>query len=183
MIYVRQSQIHKRVVSIVLFKAEKVDLKNDELPPEFAFRYWRPGIFNWKPKGKPLKYYLYTVFHFTGIFKNKSYAYLELMDLDTGIPAASLLIVPAHFKYPFMKKNDIQFTYVMTKQEYRGKRLAILLLEEAWGQRKDKSGMAWYVTNTDNTASIRVAEKAGFALEGYGKRERGMLNRLLKTDS
>ena len=168
---------------IVLFKAEKVDPKNEELPADFALRYWRPGIFNWKPNGKPLKYYLYTVFHFTGIFKNKSFAFIELLDLKTGVSAASLLIVPAHFKYPFMKKNDIQFTYVMTKPEYRGKRLAILLLQEAWARRTDKSGMAWYVTNTENTASIRVVEKAGFAMDGYGKREGGMLNRLLKTES
>ena len=71
----------------------------------------------------------------------------------------------------------------MTKPEYRGKRLAILLLQKAWTRRTDKSGMAWYVTNTENTASIRVAEKAGFAMDGYGKREGGMLNRLLKTES
>ena len=168
---------------IVLFKAEKVGLENEGLPVDFALKYWRPGIFNWKPKGKPPKYYLYTVFHFTGIFKNKSFAFIELLDLKTGVSAASLLIVPAHFKYPFMKKNDIQFTYVMTKPEYRGKRLAILLLQKAWTRRTDKSGMAWYVTNTENTASIRVAEKAGFAMDGYGKREGGMLNRLLKTES
>lgn len=160
-----------------------MDIKNEEFPADFALRYWRPGIFNWKPKGKPLKYYLYTVFHFIGIFKNKSFAFIELLDMKSGVSAASLMIIPAHFKYPFMKKGDIQFTYVMTKPIYRGKSLAILLLQEAWTRRTDKFGRAWYVTNTENTASIRVAEKSGFALEGYGKREGGMLNRLLKTET
>lgn len=168
---------------IVLFKAENVNLKNVELSTVFALRYWKPKIFNWKPNGKPLKYCLYTLFHFTGIFKNKSFAFIELFDLKTGVSAASLLIVPAHFKYPFMNKNDIQFTYVMTKPEYRGKGLAILLLQEAWTRRTDNSGIAWYVTNTDNTASIRVAEKAGFSLDGYGKRAQGLLNRLKKIES
>lgn len=168
---------------IVLFKAEQVVLKNEESPPEFALRYWRPNILNWKPKGKPLKYYLYTVFHFTGIFRNKSYGFIELLDLKYGVSAASLLIVPAHFKYPFMKKNDIQFTYVMTKPEYRGKRLANLLLHEAWSRRSNKYGMAWYVTTKDNTASIRVAKRAGFSFDGFGKREGGVLDRLLKNAS
>lgn len=170
-----------KVPRIVLFKAERIINCKQEHPSGFAIRYWRPGIFNWKPKGKPLKYYIYTIFQLTGIFKNKSFAYIELLDKSTGVSAASLLVVPAHFKYPFMKKQDIQFTYVMTKPEYRGRRLAIILLQEAWARRSDRSGTAWYVTNSENTASIRVAEKTGFTLDGYGKREGGLLNRLLKT--
>lgn len=172
-----------KLTKTVLFKAEDIANKKFELPSGLAIRYWKPGIFNWKPRGKNLKYYLYTLFHFIGVFKNKSFAFIELLDLNSGISLSSLLIVPAHFKYPFMEKHDIQFTYVMTKSEYRGKSFSILLLREAWARRTDKRGMAWYVTNTKNISSIRVAEKAGFTIEGFGKREGGILNRLIKINS
>lgn len=136
----------------------------------FQVDFWKPTFFSFKPRKKPFKYALYGLFHFIRIFKNSFFQQVNFSVNKSEV--ASMLIIPAHFKYPFMKKNDVQFTYVMTKPEFRGKGYAWNMIYEV---SKNLKGNLWYVTNKKNTSSIKLAEKMGFKLFAQGEKQ-GFLN-------
>jgi RimJ/RimL family protein N-acetyltransferase len=78
---------------------------------------------------------------------------------------SSVLVVPKFKKFKYMGKNDIQFIYVMVKEKFRGQNLAIQTIKESLAHLKQPVDNYWYVTNKNNIASIKVAEKLGFKLE------------------
>ena len=78
---------------------------------------------------------------------------------------ASLLVVPAYFRWPFMGKKDVQIIYVMTKTEYRGKGLALKMINFALSKLPPDVNKIWYVTDENNLSSQRVAEKLNFRLD------------------
>jgi len=67
-----------------------------------------------------------------------------------------------------MNKSDLQFTYVLTSSEYRGKgiggRMLKYAIKEFSGQNRD----IWYVTDTENVPSQRICSKVGFEVEYPG---------------
>lgn len=139
----------------------------------YDLKVWKPGIFRYLPPNKDYKYFMYWLFHYLRIFKNKSYSAYLLYNNDELV--SSFLIVPSHFKWPFMQNNDVQFTYVMTNGKYRGKGVAGKLIEKTITDLNQSVDAFWYVTDTENIASIKVAEKIGFQCEGTAER-RGLLN-------
>lgn len=128
---------------------------------------WHPGWRSLIPPGKSRKYYVFWLFHFLHIFRSRNYSAILLF--DEGKLIASLLVVPGYFKWPFMKKDDLQFTYVMTSPEFRGKGIGELLLRTAVDRFRMVNRFLWYVTDTGNPASIRLCTKVGFELFGYAK--------------
>jgi ribosomal protein S18 acetylase RimI-like enzyme len=138
----------------------------DEL--NYTMVVWRPSLKKPVPPNKSVKYIVYSFFHAIGIFRNKFYSAYLLYDGKELV--CSLLVVPAHFKWPFMGKKDIQFTYVMTVDKYKGRGLAGKLLEQVIFQMEKQVDAFWYVTDTENIASIKVAEKLGFKLIGRARR-------------
>lgn len=135
---------------------------------KYTIYFWTPGLFRIKPKDKGVKYIVYWIFHYLRVFKNRQYCYISVFNENEKI--ASAFAVPAYYKWPFMKKDDVQFTYVMTDKKYRGKGIAGKLLNEAICQLRDSVKDFWYVTNSNNIPSIRLAEKTGFSLYSEGKR-------------
>ena len=69
-----------------------------------------------------------------------------------------------------MSKNDLQIGDVWTHPEHRGRGLATYGLREIVRRRWVAGRRFWYVVDTGNGASIRVAEKAGFVKCGEGIR-------------
>jgi len=153
------------------------DRSNSDL--KYKSVIWKPSLFNFFPPNKNIKYLVYWAFHHLQIFSNKNYsAYLVY---ENGKIISSLLVVPAHFKWPFMETDDVQFTYVMTHPDYRGQGLAIKMINSMISELGSKTNTFWYVTDTENRASIRVAEKLGFSYAGVAERE-GWLNILELKD-
>jgi len=153
-------------------------LNSSVAPPDksgLVFKTWVPGIDTIIPPGKGLRYVIYWVFHFLRIFKNKGYS--ATLVLDNGKVIASLLIVPAYFKWPFMSKEDLQITYVMTDPGYRGRGIGEMMIRETIRNLKEHNGSIWYITDTDNTASIRLCTKVGFTFVSNAKS--GRLFRIL----
>lgn len=144
----------------------------------YSYKLWKPGIRHSYPPNKSKKYIFYYLFHLLGIFKNKNYSAVLVYHQDQLI--ASLLIVPKYFKWPFMGNNDVQFTYVLTKKEYRGQGLATKMLLFGYEHLKLKVNNYWYVTTEDNVISQNVAMKCGFLKRGIGVRNRFSLD--LKTE-
>jgi RimJ/RimL family protein N-acetyltransferase len=71
-----------------------------------------------------------------------------------------------------MPSADVQLAYVKTNKEYRGQGLGgrMLKFTLAHLQAKGKGTGIWYVTDTDNPASMALAEKSGFKFFSYGKK-------------
>jgi len=65
-----------------------------------------------------------------------------------------------------MEQNDVQFAYVVTRASSRCQGWASYLVSQGICQlvRKDRS--IWYVTDTSNVASQKLAENSGFELVG-----------------
>ena len=134
-------------------------------------KVWTPKWNKLKPIYYPKKYYIYWIFHYLNIFHNKNYQAFQLYQNNTLV--SSLLLVPSYYRWPFMQKNDVQLTYVVTMKNHRGKGMAFLnILFCLKSLSKSKIGAIWYVTDSDNIASISLAEKAGFIKQGYGLKKK-----------
>ena len=90
-----------------------------------------------------------------------------------------MLIVPTYFQWPFMADNDVQMTYVMTTYDAR---------KQGWGEYLLRQGMqlfcregrsVWYVTDTNNVASRKLAEKVGFVCVGKANPRSSKFQRVL----
>jgi len=151
----------------IIYKFEKdIDtINNEALPENYNIKWWRPSCIRFIPPGKSKKYFMYWLFHYFRIFKSRDYAAFLLYDNQTLI--TSFLIVPAYFKWPFMNNNDLQFTYVMTHKSYRGQGLAAKALRYALEKFYRPERSFWYVTDNENKASMRLAEKLEFKQTNY----------------
>lgn len=144
---------------------------------EYDFREWKPVHGSFLPPGKGFKYLLFWVFHHLRIFKNRDYSSVFLYDGEVRI--ASLLVVPAYYKWPFMQKDDLQFTYVMTNKEYRGKGIGEKLLRFAVIRFRKPNRNLWYVTDSENPASVRLCTKVGFKL--YAQAKHSLIFKIIKA--
>jgi RimJ/RimL family protein N-acetyltransferase len=93
-----------------------------------------------------------------------------LMIVKDGRIAHRSLVTAGYFRFPEMRARDLQIGDTWTDPQDRGRGLAtaaIDLILNRWAGRFDRM---WYIVEDDNAASIRVIEKAGFALAGTGAR-------------
>ncbi|MDF1576031.1 MAG: GNAT family N-acetyltransferase [Bacteroidales bacterium] len=140
---------------------------------EYSIKDWRPSLFRFIPPNTGLPLALLSLAHFFHIFKNSSYgAYVMMHD---GRVVSSLVCVPAFYLWPFMRKNDVQFKYVYTHPDYRGKGLAndLILVANYLSYREGRS--VWYMTHDKNHASIALCKKAGFEFKGYYRKSQKRL--------
>jgi RimJ/RimL family protein N-acetyltransferase len=133
----------------------------------YDYKFWKPSFKSFSPPALPGKYILWWFFHYFRIFKNDAYGAVLVYDKEVLIH--SYCIVPAYFRWPFMKVNDVQLTYVVTNPAYRGKGIAASAI--AFGISKVAGDTnVWYITDVSNESSIRLAKKSGFAHFSYGRR-------------
>jgi len=148
---------------ILAFKTSKVTSPKSEMI--LQLEKWSPTTINLVPPGKPNQYFIFSLFFFIGIFKRDNYFYYRFFD-KTKL-ASSFLVVPRFFKWPYMDKGAVQFTYVMTSSNYRGRGLAWQGIYKAYNDlKKNGINQFWYITDSENLASQRLAEKMGFELVG-----------------
>lgn len=136
---------------------------------------WHPSPTRWIPPDKSSKYLVYSVFHYARIFRNRDYCWMALAATDVK---ASMLCVPAHFRWPFMGRNDIQFTYVFARPGERGKGWGAKLLDAGLSCLAMPGRTFWYVTDEDNIPSQKLARRAGFQLAGKAVSQSGLFKRL-----
>jgi hypothetical protein len=134
----------------------------------FDIKIWQPTLLNFYPPGKSFKYIIYWFFHILRIFSNRNYCSILLYEKEVLV--SSLLIVPKYMKWPFMEKNDLQITYVITNELYRGLGIASLMLSSIPMFFNDFNGNWWYVTSNENLVSQKLASKMGFRVIGNGFR-------------
>jgi ribosomal protein S18 acetylase RimI-like enzyme len=160
------------VVNLLIYQLKEISnvlpQKNIEME-HYEFVMWRPTLSRFTPPAKGKKYFLYWLFHFLRIFANKDYCCVQVF--HDGSLVSSLLVVPRYFKWPFMEKNDLQFTYVMTHRDHRGKGIAEKAIRYAIEKLNSRDRKFWYVTDISNNPSITLCNKVGFNFFSYGEKK------------
>jgi len=155
---------------ILVFKKRgmKID-ENTGNVIKYKLNIWQPGLLKIIPPYKGYKYIAYWLFYMIGIFKNKHYCAYFLYDKNEVV--SSCLVIPSYYKWTFMKSKDVQFTYVMTNNDYKGQGMASKLLNKVLADLSPKVNTFRYVTDSENPASVRVAQKMGFEYCGTAERK------------
>lgn len=144
----------------------------------YAFKIWRPDISMVMSRDLPvIPYFVWWCFHYLHIFSNRDYAIATVYDGSMLVHRS--VVFPPYFRFPFMKKDDLQIGDTWTHPKYRNRGLAAFTLQKIV-ETFDRPGRTfWYVVEQENSASVRVAEKAGFLLLGKGDRTKRLGIRLL----
>jgi RimJ/RimL family protein N-acetyltransferase len=130
-----------------------------------VIKIWKPSLSSMKFQRLPDKYVFWWFFHYFCIFKSKElaiYSYYIQNKL-----AHFFCLVPKYYRWPFMNKNDMQVTYVITEKEFLGQGIAYSFISSILSS-LSISGDIWYVTDDTNLASQALAKKIGFEFVGYG---------------
>jgi RimJ/RimL family protein N-acetyltransferase len=136
---------------------------------DYSCEFWRPSLGDLTPAGLSLlPFGVWWLFHHLRIFSNRDYA-LFLIRRHGEVVHRSV-VTPGYFRFPFMRKNDLQVGDTLTVPEQRGKGLAVFALQAILSSDDFAGRSYWYVVERDNVASIRAAEKAGFQFAGKGTR-------------
>ena len=136
----------------------------------FTYQLWKPSFFRLMPSGlTSFTFLVWWLFHRTHLFVNQEYGVILLRD-NAGEIAHRSTVTPKYFRFPFMGNDDLQIGDVWTPERYRGKGLAFLALKEVLEAYASQKTKIWYLVEDTNIASIKLAEKLGFVLFGYGER-------------
>lgn len=155
-------------------------------PAGYSCELWTPGGLRIKPKGVSLfPFIVWWFFHALHLFWNREYGLFVIRQGERVVHRS--VITPGYLRFPFMKKGDIQVGDTWTDPALRGHGLATFALEHILRDPRTRNRRCWYVVEAENTASIRVVEKAGFILTGRGTRTRrfglGVLGQFQLTES
>lgn len=163
----------------VIYRVNIKDAPIESKKSKYKLVHWKPKLFGgFRVKRFPFKYNIFWFYQFLGVFKNKNYSSILLYDGETVVSA--LLIIPAYYRWTFMKKNDVQLTYVITHPNYRGQGLAKTIIQKSFDYLRTKNiEDVWYVTSSSNTPSMKLCEIMGFEFVGNGEKEI-FLNGLVK---
>ena len=138
-----------------------------ERSPNFTAELWRPSRAKpFAPGRRDPRILSYSLMHAAGAFQNSDFGMIMLRAPDGAI-AHSSMIMPGFSRFPFMERSDLQIGATKTPLQYRGKGLAVRAIYEAIAL-LGRDRRYWYLTESANTASVRVIEKARFILAGTG---------------
>jgi len=148
----------------ILFFYNSRDLRiNSKNKIELIF--WTPSLFKIKPILFPyMPFIIWYMFYYFGIFVNKKYRIAYIKNKNKILHKT--LIFPKFYRFPFMKKNDLQLGDILTEKSFRGKGVASKVISFILDKYKTKS--FWFLCNENNISSIMLAHNNNFKLKGYG---------------
>jgi len=142
-------------------------VSESDLPNGYYFKIWRPSIFGFSPKGlSKFPFSIWSIMHYLKLFSNDNYR-IFLVYHDKKIIHYSV-VLPKHFKYPFMTNSDIQIGPIWTDTEHRRKGIATFTVRKILETYKTKKGRFWYITREENIPSKEFIESLGFSKHGIG---------------
>lgn len=139
----------------------------------FRLRLWTPELRQGAPGPEMFMgraHQVYLAFHKLGIFASRDYCAVCVDDATTGETLHVSTVFPKYFRFPFMAASDLQVGATFTKDSARGQGLATAALNWAAVHLAAQDRVFWYLTETSNAPSCRVARAAGFSLAGTGFR-------------
>jgi ribosomal protein S18 acetylase RimI-like enzyme len=125
---------------------------------------WRPGD---ETGSDPLRLAVRAQ-HALGLFDDKRYTEIGIWCASTRVHR--LIVTPRWHRFPFMAPGDLQIGAVWTHSAWRRLGLASLAIAHAHRLFAAPGQRFWYVTESTNTASIALAQAAGYRSVGEGRR-------------
>src|SRR5262245_32733066 len=113
------------------------------------------------------------LYHLPAILFRSPKRYLVYMLFRDERPLCQCILTAASNRFAFMGPDDWQFGLVHTAPAYRGQGLARIMVE-AILQERGEGGSYWWLTETENMPSRRLAESTSFVLIGEAARRRGL---------
>ena len=137
----------------ILFFYNSSDLRiNSKNKIELVF--WSPSLFEIKPILFPfMPFFIWYMFHFLGIFASNKYsiAYIKNKNKNKNKILHKTLIFPKFYRFPFMKKQDLQLGDILTEKSFRGKGVASKVINSILIKYKTKN--FWFLCNENNISS------------------------------
>ena len=129
--------------------------------------FFKLESFSFKDVLLPLTRKAYLLDLFTKYFFKRSYSTGCVVKAFDGEDLIGVICVTSeNDRFSFMSSNEKQFGNVAVLQEYRGRNIAYGMM--LYGLDKIRAENYWYLVAENNLVSVRVAEKSGFSLVGYG---------------
>lgn len=154
-------------MTYLIYKLNKLRIQ-DNFKIDADLEIWKPSYRSIKHSRLPSKYFLWWFFHYLHIFRNENLQ-IWLFYIKDEI-AHFFCVVPKYYRWPFMSENDVQIAYVVTAKKFRGNNIAYNAIAKAINDLK-VDGDIWYVTDSNNYASQKLAEKLGFEFFANGERK------------
>lgn len=130
---------------------------------------WRPSATEPTPPGvEGTVFKVWWAFDQLRVFANRGYSLLLIYDGDRLVHRSG--VFPRYFRFPFMGDRDLQIGDTWTDPQYRGRGLAHAAIVHIVRAVAEPDRAFWYLAEAGNEASVRVIERAGFALVGAGER-------------
>lgn len=141
----------------------------DPLPDGYSLTWWRPSLTRLVPAGASgARWLVWAAFHYLQVFSGSDYSVIEIRHHGAVVHRSSLF--PRYFRFPFMHPSDLQAGDTWTDPAERGRGLARAALGAAVDLAVSRGRRLWYLTTSDNAASVAVAERAGLRRLGHGRR-------------
>lgn len=152
------------------------DNRNPSLPEECHLEVWKPSVTHIWPQGIKeirirLEFFVVWLLYFVLKYPSKD-GYRVFVIYHKGKPIHRTVFTTKSFKYPFMPENDIQVGMIFTEVEFRRKGLAAHTISEILKRYEIPGRASWYITEEDNAASRKLAEKSGFSEYSKARRKR-----------
>jgi ribosomal protein S18 acetylase RimI-like enzyme len=142
------------------------------LPPGYSFHVHTPSftrIMPYKSSWGVREGYFYWLMRKFAPSARKGKVAVYYVDYN-GSPACCALVVPYSRRHSFMAAQDRQVSPIDTWPEHRRKGIALALLRFILRDLANTPMQLWYLTRSENVASIHLAEKAGLQRYGVGVR-------------
>ncbi len=144
--------------------------------PDYLLRIIRPRLMVPMPLDLPVwPFFGFWVLHFTRIFRSPDYAVFVVFRDE--LPVHYTAVVPKYFRYPLMEPSDLLLGSIWTKPGHRGRSIArsvvAAILRTYSGRR------CWYLTRTENLASMSIASASKLRPIGRASRSSRFGLRLL----
>jgi len=164
----------------ILYSSRSDSFNDDQgsLRSGYHLDVWKPTPFSLAPKelASPT-FIMWWLFHWARIFKNQKY-HVVLIRNRHGKLAHYTVVLPPHFRFPFMQNADLQVGPIGTMIDHRRNHLALHALQHIVREYTDFHCLLWYVVRKENEPSIRLIEKMGFKAAGEGLKVRSRYLRL-----
>ena len=139
------------------------------LPDGYESLFWRPSLTAICPPGFGFYPFLvWWLLHVLHVFQNREYGVFVIRRDNKWVHRS--VVTPRFYRFPFMNSRDLQVGDVWTAEHERGNSLASFALLSILRDEPIRNRTYWYLVDEDNTASIRIAERANFGTAAIGTR-------------
>jgi len=142
----------------------------------YKLEVFTPSIFRIIPRGfcNITAIYFWILYLLKILRGRESYSIFLVYQKESNKLIHFTFVLSKSLKFPFMGKYDVNIGPVYTDINFRGRgitRFVVNSILQIYGIKR----IYWWITSESNTISQIVAEKLGFTLVGYGKKERRFL--------